>query len=116
MTLGGEGKFYPQMMTVIGFSMIPMLFGGIIGIALISMAEPMTITVSMANPPAAKVLLDNPYLFTSSIIGTLMQTWTAVIIFFGVQSTHKLTSGKSAIVAGIPLVFSILSIWSSGIL
>lgn len=39
---------------------------------------------------------------------------TAVIIFFGVHSTHKLTSGKSAIVAGIPLVFSILSIWSSG--
>lgn len=55
MALGGEGKFYPHMMTVIGFSMIPILFGSIISIALIFMAEPMTINVSMANPQAAKV-------------------------------------------------------------
>lgn len=116
LALGGEGKFYPQMMTVVGFSMIPLIFGGIIGIALISMVEPITITISATTPWAAKDALNNPYLTASSVFGTLMQFWAAAIIFFGVKSAHRLSPGKSAVVAGIPFVIAIvLLVWSSGI-
>ncbi|CAD6492043.1 MAG: Yip1 domain protein [Candidatus Argoarchaeum ethanivorans] len=116
LALGGEGKFYPQMMTVVGFSMIPFIFGGIIGILLISMVEPITVTISATNPWAAKDALNNPYLTASSVFGTLMQFWAAAIIFFGVKNAHRLSPGKSAIVAGIPVVIAIISlVWGSGI-
>lgn len=115
--LGGEGKFYPQMMTIIGFSMIPMLFGSIIGIIFLSLVEPMTISINMQNPQVSQELFKDPYLTASSMIGTLMQIWAAVIIFFGVKSAQRLTAQKSAIVAAIPLVIIVLSlVWSRGIL
>ena len=116
MALGGEGKFFPQMMTVVGFAMIPLIFGGIVGIVLISMVEPMTVTISASNPWAARDAIENPYLTASSVFGTLMQFWAAAIIFFGVTSAHRLTSGKSVVVAGIPVVIAIISlVWGSGI-
>ncbi len=120
MALGGEGRFYPQMMTVVGYSFIPMLFGSIIALALLFIMEPMTITVSATNQKAVEEIYKNPYFITSSVIGMLMQVWGAAIIFFGVQSAHRLTPSKSAIAAGIPLVVGIMFfIWSmsgSGIL
>lgn len=56
---GGEGKFYPQMMTIMGFSMLPMIFNGIISIGLFSMMEPQTINISTANPTAMNELYSN---------------------------------------------------------
>jgi hypothetical protein len=108
MALGGEGKFYPQMMTVIGYSMVPMFFASIISLALLFMVEPMTITISAANPMAAKEIYNNPFFSASTIIGTIMQIWAAVIIFFGVQSAHRLTHVKSAVVAGVPLLINVM--------
>ena len=117
MALGGEGKFYPQMMTVVGYSMIPLLFAGIIALAMLIMLEPMTITISRANPMALKELSNNPYIIASNIIGLIMNIWFSIILFFGIQSAHKITPARSAIVAGIPLavivISFILSIWSS---
>ncbi len=120
MALGGEGRFYPQMMTVVGYSFIPMLFGSIIALALLLMMEPMTITVSATNPKVPQGIYNSPYIIASGVIGMLMQVWGAAIIFFGVQSAHRLTPSKSAIAAGIPLaigvVFLILSMSGGGIL
>ncbi len=117
--LGGEGKFYPQMMTVIGYSMIPTVFGTIIGIGLLSMIEPMTVTISRTNPMAAGELYNNPYLLAYNIIDTILLVWTSIIIFFGVQNAQKLAPSKAAIVAAIPLALSFISlawsIWSRSI-
>ncbi len=119
LALGGEGKFYPQMMTVVGYSMIPLIFGGIISIGLLSMVEPATITVSQTNPMAAKELYNNLSFFASNLIGTIMEIWASLILFFGVQSAQQFTSIKSAIVAGIPLTMSVIffawSIFSLGV-
>lgn len=108
MAFGGEGKFYPQMMTVIGYSMVPLFFSSIISLALIFMVEPMTITISATNPMATKEIYNNPFFSASAIIGTIMQIWAAVIIFFGVQSAHRLTPVKSAVVAGVPLLITVM--------
>jgi len=113
MILSGEGKFYPQMMTVVGYSMIPLIFSGLISIIFLLMIEPTTITISATNPTALKEISNNPYLIGSSIFGTIMQVWASVILFFGVQSAHRLTPIKSATVAGIPLAINIISlVWS----
>jgi hypothetical protein len=113
MALGGEGKFYPQMVTIVGYSMVPMLFAGIIALAMLFMLEPMTITISRTNPMAVKELYNNPSIIASSIIGLIMQIWFSIILFFGVQSAHKLTPARSAIAAGIPLAVVVISfIWS----
>ncbi|VVB88322.1 Yip1 domain protein [uncultured archaeon] len=109
MALGGEGKLYPQMMTVVGYSMVPMIFAGIISLVMLFMLEPMTITISRTNPMAVKELYNNPYILASSIIGLIMQIWFSIILFFGIQSAHKLTPAKSAIAAGIPLAVIVIS-------
>ncbi len=116
MALGGEGKLYPQMMTVVGYSMIPLLLGSIITFALLFMSEPTTITISRTNPMAVKELYNNPYFLASSITALIMEAWFSIILFFGIQSAHKLVPAKSAIVAGIPLIISVISfIWSRSI-
>ncbi|HEY9206190.1 MAG TPA: Yip1 family protein [Candidatus Methanoperedens sp.] len=117
LALGGEGRFSPQMLTIAGYSFIPMIFASIITLALLFMMEPTTITISKANPVAMD---NNPYMLAAGIIATLMQVWASVILFFGVQSAHRLTPARSAVAAGIPLVISVLSLaWNlrmSGIL
>ena len=113
MILSGEGKFYPQMLTVVGYSMLPLIFSGLISIIFILMIEPTAITISATNPAALKEFSNNPYIIGSSIFGTIMQAWASVILFFGVQSAHRLTPVKSATVAGIPLAINIISlVWS----
>ncbi len=120
MALGGEGKFSPQMMTIVSYSMIPLIFGGIIALLLLFTSEPMTITISRTNPMAVKELYNTPNFLISTIIGLLMQIWFTVLLFFGLQSAQKFTPAKSAVVALIPLALSVIlmafSFLSMGIL
>ncbi len=109
MALGGEGKFSPQMMTIVGYSMIPLIFGGIIALLLLSVSDPVTITISRTNPMAAKEFYNTPSFLISTIIGLLMQIWFTVLLFFGLQSAQKFTPAKSAAVALIPLALGVIS-------
>jgi len=120
MALGGEGKFHPQMTTIIGYSMIPLIFGGIISLLLVFSSEPMTITISRTNPMAAKELYNSSNFLISMIVGLLFQIWFAVLLFFGLQNAQKFTPEKSAVIAIIPLAISVLfMVWgfkSTGII
>ncbi len=107
MILGGEGKFYPQMMSIVGYSMIPSFFSGLISVAMLLMMEPTTITISATNPMASREFYSSPYFVASNLIGMIIQIWSSIILFFGVKSAHNLTSAKSAIVVGIPLAIII---------
>jgi len=110
---GGEGRFYPQVMTIAGFSMLPMIFNGIISIGLFSMIEPQTIIISPANPTAMKEIYSNPSFIVSGFAGIILQIWSTVIFYFGIRSAHKLSTKSSAIIASIPLLFSVISlIWT----
>jgi hypothetical protein len=113
MALGGEGKFSPQMMTIVSYSMIPLIFGGIISLLLLFASEPMTITISRTNPMAAKELYNSSNFLISIIIGLLFQIWFSVLLFFGLQSAQNLSSEKSAVIASIPLAITVISLlWS----
>ena len=110
MAAGGEGKFYPQMMTVAGYSMLPLLLAGIISIGLFSVVEPQTIIISPTNPTAMKDIYSSPPFIISEIAGILLQAWSTIILFFCIRNAHKLSSNTSAIIASIPLTFSLISL------
>ncbi len=110
---GGEGKFYPQVMTITGFSMLPVLFSVIISIGLFSTIEPQVINISPGNPADLKELYGSPSYIISGILGILLQIWASIILYFGIKSAHKISSSASVIIVGIPLVLSALSlIWT----
>lgn len=120
MALGGEGKFHPQMTTIIGYSMVPLIFGGIISLLLVFSSDPVTITISRTNPMAAKELYNSSNFLISIIVGLVFQIWFTVLLFFGLQNAQKFTPEKSAVITFIPLAISVLSmVWgfkSMGIL
>lgn len=120
MAAGGEGKFYPQMMTVTGYSTLPMIFAVIINIGIFSFIEPQTIIISQTDPMAVKNMYASPPFIISGIAGILLQSWSTIILFFCVRNAHKLSSRTSAVIAAIPLAFSVLSLilalWGSGVL
>jgi len=110
---GGDGRFYPQVVTIAGFSMLPMIFNGIISIGLFSMIEPQTIIISQSNPAAINEITSNPSFIVSEIASIILQIWSTVIFYFGIRSAHKLSSNSSAIIAAVPLLFSVISlIWT----
>lgn len=112
MAAGGEGKFYPQMMTITGYSTLPMILAGIISIGLFSIIEPWSVIISPENPMAGKNVDGSPAFIIFEIAGLLLQVWSTVILFFGIRNAHKLTSGTCAVIAAIPLAFNLISlIW-----
>ncbi|NJD76391.1 MAG: YIP1 family protein [Candidatus Methanoperedens sp.] len=110
MALGGEGKFHPQMMTIAGYSFIPMIFANLISIAMLLIIDPITITISPTDPTAMREFYESSYFINLNIIAIIMQIWASIILFFGIQEAHRLSAAKSAIVAGIPLVFVVISL------
>jgi hypothetical protein len=113
MAAGGEGKFYPQMLTVVGFSLLPMILNGIISIGIYSMIEPQVINISPSNPMAMKELYSSPSFIALALIGIIIQLWSTTILYFGIRNAHKISSASSAIIAAIPFVLSVISTaWS----
>ena len=113
MAAGGEGKFYPQMLTVVGFSFLPMILNGIISIGIYSMIEPQVIDISSSDPMAMKELYSSPSFIALALIGIIIQVWSTTILYFGIRNAHKISSASSAIIAAIPLVLSVISTaWS----
>ncbi len=108
--LGGKGKFYPRMMTIVGYSSIPLILESLISLALLFMLEPMTITLSPGNPINYRELYSNHYILFSIPITIIMYALSSIILFFGIQTIHRLTPIKSAIVAGLPLALKFISI------
>ena len=120
MALGGEGKFHPQITTVVGYSFIPMIFAGLVSIAVLLAAESITITISPTNPTAMKEFYQSSFFMNLQIIEIVGQIWASIILFFGIREAHRLSSVKSAVIAGIPLLFVVVTLlwtfWSFGII
>lgn len=104
---GGEGKFYPQMMTITGFSMLPMILSVIINIGLFLIIGPQTMPVSPDNPIAVNT--SQPMIF-SEIAGVIFQIFSTIILYYGIKNAHNLSSRTSGIIASIPLFFTLISL------
>jgi len=108
LALGGKGRFYPHMMVLVGFAMLPLIFSGIISTVIVSTAEPSTVTISLANPSAAQQAVRDiqsrpPYL-ASTIINSMAWIWSLAIIYLGLKTYQNLSQEKALIAVAIPLV------------
>ncbi len=116
---GGEGKFSPNLITAAGYSMIPQIIGIVLNLALYLNMDAVTVTMDMANPRSGNSMM-TPFLYEMSIINLILMLWAGIIFYFGVQSVHKISPGKSAIAVGIPLAISIImmlwNLWNIGML
>lgn len=102
---GGEGKFYPQMMTITGFSMLPMIPAAIINIGLfLIMGAQIPVT---SNP--MEVNTGQPIIF-SEIAGVIFQIFSTIILYYGIRNAHNLSSRTSGVIASIPLFLSLVSL------
>lgn len=120
MAIGGEGRFNPQVITITGYSMLPMILASFVSIGIFLMIEPQTINVSQANPRALTEMYSSPIFLTSEFVNIIMQAWCTLILFFGIRTAHNISSNASAIICSIPFAFSLLSLvftlWGSGII
>ncbi len=112
LALGGKGIFYPHMMVLIGFAMLPLIFSSIISAVLISTAETSTVTISLGDPSASENIIRGiqssmPYL-ASTIINSITWAWCLGIIYIGLQSCQKLSKGKASAVVAIPLALMLI--------
>jgi hypothetical protein len=109
MAIGGEGRFYPQVITITGYSMLPMILAGFVSIGIFLMIEPQTINLSQANPGALTEMYSSPIFLTSEFVSIILQAWCTLLLFYGIRTAHNISSNASAIICSIPFAFSMLS-------
>jgi len=109
MALVGEGRFYPQVITITGYSMLPMILAGLVSIGIFLMIDPQTVIISPENQGALKELYSSPIFLTSEFVSIILQAWCTLILFYGIRTAHNISSNASAIICSIPFAFSLLS-------
>jgi len=109
MALVGEGRFYPQVITITGYSMLPMILAGLVSIGIFLMIDPQTVIISPENQEALKELYSSPIFLTSEFVSIILQAWCTLILFYGIRTAHNISSNASAIICSIPFAFSLLS-------
>jgi hypothetical protein len=109
MAIVGEGRFYPQVITITGYSMLPMILAGLVSIGIFLMIDPQTVLISPENQGPLKELYSSPIFLTSEFVGLIMQAWCTLILFYGIRTAHNISSNASAIICSIPIAFSLIS-------
>ncbi|HIH44766.1 MAG TPA: YIP1 family protein [Candidatus Methanoperedenaceae archaeon] len=112
LAIGGEGRFYPGMLVIYAYSMLPMPIGGIIE-AILLYLTPVVVTIDMSgagtgtgNPMAG--LIDHPYYQAATAIGLIASVLSLFLMFHGVQSVQKLSAKRAVIPVGILAVITIV--------
>lgn len=118
MFFGGDGKFYPGMMTLIGYCAIPLIIVTILSI-IVSLFMP-TVTVDLTSPAstqsATSSMLGSPLGIVSAIITVLGSLWTAYMMAHAVKNGEKLSANNAYIIVGILFVVNLIITFGSLIL
>jgi hypothetical protein len=114
LAFGGHGRFYPEMMVLVGFAMLPLILNNIISMLIFSRMEMMSLTISQTNPSETQQAINDlhsrtPYLF-SEITNFIIWVWTLAIIYLEVRIYQKLSRVGSLIAIAIPFVFILLQL------
>lgn len=118
MAFGGSGKFYPQIMSGIGYSQIVKIFTILIASILMTQVPAITVHISTSNPLAAvsdvNQMQNNIFYILSTIIVLIGLVISSFLGVFAVKEGEKLTMTQALMVVGIPLaVYLIFTIGSS---
>lgn len=115
MFFGAEGKFYPNMLTLIGYTTIPLIIVTIISMAL-TLMTPITVYDFSQGTQAAKATYSNPITILSTIVSLLGSIWTAYMMFYAVKNGEKLDAKGALIVVGLLFFVNLLFTFGSVIL
>lgn len=118
---GGEGKFYPQMMTAVGYTTIVKIVTVVIGILLLTQAPVVTMVISEQNALAStqsvtSAFYSSPYYVAATLVMMLGVVWSSLICVFAIKEGEKLSLASSAIVVGVPLVVYILFTYGTSLI
>ncbi|WP_174590417.1 Yip1 family protein [Methanocella conradii] len=115
MFFGAEGKFYPGMMTLIGYTAIPLIIVTIISIVL-TLMTPVTVYDFSQGTQAAKSAYSNPITILNTIVTLLGSIWTAYMMVYAVKNGEKLEMKSALIVVGVLFIGNLLLTFGSVIL
>jgi Yip1 domain len=122
MVFGGKGKYYPQMLTALGYTYVVKIIAIVITIVLYTQLPNVTIDITSSNTFAiisavsSTAITHSSYHIAGSIIMLLGVIISSLLGIFAIKNGEKLTMAKSAMVVGIPLlIYMIYVLLSHGI-
>lgn len=111
MALGGVGEF-KQTASIVGYSYVPVVVATVFVVIMMSMVEPLYVTISESNPFAAmdvmKDIYTNPIYIAAMLLGIVSRIWAVALQFMGMKEAHKISGKSSAIAVGIPFLIYLL--------
>ena len=121
MAFGGSGKFYPPIVTGIGYSEIIKIFSVIIAIVLLTQTPVITLEISSSSNLSnisnmAKDLYSSPFYILSQIVVLLGLLWSSYLGALAIKEGEKLTMTQALMVVGIPLVLYLIVSYGSMVL
>ena len=120
MAFGGSGKFYPPIVTGIGYSDIVKIFAVIIAIVLLTQTPVITVEISSSNLSSVssmtKELYSNPFYILSQLVVLLGLLWSSYLGALAIKEGEKLTMTQAIMVVGIPLVLYVAVSYGSMLL
>jgi len=118
MVFGGEGKFYPQVLTGIGFSYVPKIFMAVILIALATQMPDTTVNVSSSGGSSgiAGAALTGTLYWAQLAVSTLFLIWSCYLGALAIKDGEKLSMNNALIVVGVPLALYLVATLGGGFL
>jgi hypothetical protein len=114
MVFGGKGKYYPQMLTALGYTYVIKIIAIIITIVLYTQLPYVTIDITSTNTFAiisavsSTAITQSIYHKTGAIVMLLGVIIASLLGVFAIKNGEKLTLTKSAIVVGLPLLIYVI--------
>lgn len=120
MAFGGSGKFYPHILTSIGYSELVKIFAVIVAILLLTQAPVITVELSSSSltaaTSAAKQLYSNPFYILSNLVMLIGLLWSCYLGALAIKHGEKLSMTSALIVVGVPLVIYVVISYGSMLL
>ena len=117
--LGGSGKFYPKLLTLIGYCMIPLILVSLISIILAffiptTVMDLTSLSSGLQSVSTTTTSATNSAISLISIIVSLAGAlWTAFMMFFAVKNGEKLDVNKSLAIVAILFIVNLLITYRS---
>ncbi len=114
----GEGKFYPEMLTAIGYTTSVKVLFAIVALLLLMLTPTVTIPAMSTTSPtgdemrsyadALESLMFNPFYILSFLAGMVGLVWSCYLGMLAVKNGLKVKMSRAVIVVGVPMALYIL--------
>jgi len=106
-----EGSF-KRTFEFVGYGFLPMIFSSFVALLVWYSILP-SIEFSLQDPQLMQqsmmqMMVDNPFLLMSQIIGILCTLWSGYIWIFAVKNARKMATKNASIVVGVPVGLYVL--------